>query len=161
MARDELPREDLLAEAKALVSRIELRVPGLADSLVVGFRKSGAASFFFEQDPAYHFNSRHELRRAYALGSLYKAERGKLIRLTRQRSADETALVRYELTAREHEEFLAAAHGRLQLLLTALEKNQAQVVGIAAADGDIIARVTAWLAERGPSFTVAVRPHAD
>lgn len=161
MARDELPREDLLAEATALVSRIELRVPGLADSLVVGFRNSGAASFFFEQDPAYHFNSRHELRRAYALGSLYKAEQGRLIRLTRQRSAEETALVRHELSASELEDFLAAAHRRLRLLLTALEENRAQVVGIAAAGGDIVAHVAAWLAAHGPSFSVAARPHAD
>lgn len=160
MAKDELPREDLMAEAKALVPRVELRVPGLAESVVVGFRANGAASFFFDQDPAYHFNSQHELRRAYAGGYLYKAERGRLIRLTRARNAGEVALVRHELTAAEQEGFLTAAQQRLHELGQALLLDRTQVVAQEPHDADAIGRAARWLDDHVASFTIAVRPNA-
>ncbi len=64
MARHEEEREDLMRDAKALVDRIELVVPGFEEPVVVGFRTNGAASFYFGQDAVYHFNSQLELRRA-------------------------------------------------------------------------------------------------
>ncbi len=70
MARDESSREDLLREATALVERIEL-VPHATDPLiaasdlfdkhiVAGFRRDGALSVFFGEDPVYHFNAEGE-----------------------------------------------------------------------------------------------------
>ena len=46
MARHEEDREDLLAEATALVERAELVVEGAAESVVIGFRRDGCASIY-------------------------------------------------------------------------------------------------------------------
>jgi hypothetical protein len=73
MARDETKREDLLAEATALVERIQI-VSQSAGTITAGFRANGALSLFFDEDPAYHFNSAGELRRAYCAGLLIKAD---------------------------------------------------------------------------------------
>ena len=78
-------REDLLAEATALVERIELDVDEMDESIVIGFRPSGAGSIYFGPDAAYHFTSHNRLRRAYANGLLYKAEKRRLISLDRRR----------------------------------------------------------------------------
>src|SRR5687767_11977524 len=99
LAASESDREDLLREATALVERAELKLPGFVDPVVIGFRRDGSASFFFGADPVYQFNSAGELRRAYIGGLLYKAEQGRLIGLSRERSQTETALIRHELTA--------------------------------------------------------------
>lgn len=45
MARSEGPREDLLAEAVALVERVELSTDSSEVPVVIGFRKDGCASF--------------------------------------------------------------------------------------------------------------------
>jgi hypothetical protein len=83
MARQPEDREDLLAEATALVERAELRLPGDARTIVAGFRATGCGSLFFGADPVYQFNSARQLRRAFVGGELYKAERGQLVALTR------------------------------------------------------------------------------
>ncbi len=101
MARDEEDREDLLREATALVERVELQIYGLLESVVAGFRRDSAASFFFGQDVVYQFNTACELRRGFFEGKLLKAERGRLIQLTRQRTAESVNLVRHELTPLE------------------------------------------------------------
>src|SRR2546421_10418921 len=97
MVRRESDREDLLREATALVERAEIRTPGEHEPIVVGFRRDGSASFFFGAHPVYQFNSAGEFRRGYIGGLLYKAERGRLIALRRERSDAEVALVRTEL----------------------------------------------------------------
>ena len=51
MALHEQDREDLLSEATALVQRVELRVEGFAEPVIVGFRRGGEASVFFGADP--------------------------------------------------------------------------------------------------------------
>ncbi len=162
MAKQELPREDLMAEARALVQRIELRAAGLGESVVVGFRRDGAVSFFFDQDPAYHFNSQRQLRRAYAAGGLYKAERGRLVRLIRQRSVGEVALVRHELSAPEQAAFLNAASRRLRELSAALQANQASVIAVEpmGVGVGVAERVANWLAALGAEIAVAAKPNA-
>src|SRR5437870_346539 len=121
MAQRETDREDLLAEATALVERVELSIesPSNADfaaslatrgtkhdPIVAGFRRDGSLSIFFGGDPVYQFNARGELRRAFVNGLLYKAVQGKLAALRRVRSADETQLVRHDLTPAETVQFL-------------------------------------------------------
>jgi hypothetical protein len=113
MPSRESDREDLLREATALVERAELKIVGHAEPIVIGFRKDGSASFFFGADPVYQFNSAGELRRAYIGGLLYKAERGHLVALRRERTATEVSLVRSELTAYETTAFLMTLGGRL------------------------------------------------
>jgi hypothetical protein len=112
MARHEAEREDLLAEARALVDRAEYQVPGEEQPVVAGFRANGAMSLYFGEDPALHWNSQGELRRAYTGGLLYKAEHGQLVSLRRERTEHETALVRHELV----EEELLAFKSKMQAL---------------------------------------------
>jgi len=73
MAREEEPREDLLREATALVERVELQIEGFAETIVAGFRRDGAASFYFGQDFVFQFNTANQLRRGYVEGRLFKA----------------------------------------------------------------------------------------
>lgn len=126
MARHEAEREDLLAEARALVDRAEYQVSGLAHPLVGGFRANGALSLFFGEDPALHWNSQGELRRAYSGGLLYKAEQGRLVALRRERTDQETALVRHKLTDEEQRQFLATQKTRLLELRTQFDAGNVQ-----------------------------------
>ena len=97
MAREEHNREDLLAEATALVERASLRLDGFAEEVVVGFRRDDSASFYFGADRVYQFTSEGALRRAMIAPLLYKAEQGRLIALERHRTADAVEMVRREL----------------------------------------------------------------
>src|SRR3954453_924358 len=109
MARTESDREDLLREATALVERVELQVDGLEQPIVVGFRRDGSASFFFGAEAVYQFNSAGEFRRGYIDGLLYKAERGSVIALERERSETAVNLRRIELSAQQTDAILAKA----------------------------------------------------
>src|SRR5881396_2480403 len=106
MARIEQDREVLLAEATALVQRAELEIPGPTEHVIIGFHSNGCGSVYFGPDEVYHFNTAGELRRAYRDGALYKAERGRLIRLTRQRASAEVQLMRHDLDETETADFL-------------------------------------------------------
>src|SRR5262249_49847880 len=129
MARSESEREDLLREATALVERAEIRIPDEFDSIVIGFRRDGSASFFFAADPVYQFNAAGEFRRGYIGGLLYKAERGRLISLRRERSKTEVTLIRTELNSAEAESLLTDAHNRIMRLRQALLSDSITLVG--------------------------------
>src|SRR5438874_13749235 len=116
MAQRETNREDLLREATALVERAEIRIPGEQEPIVVGFRRDGSASFFFGADPVYQFNSAGEFRRGYIAALLYKAERGRLIALRRERSEAQVVLLRSALSPEETQALLDVARGHLALL---------------------------------------------
>ena len=64
---------------------------------VIGFRRDGAPSIYFGEDPAYHFNAAGHLRRAYLDGRLLKAERGRLIVIERVRTEKQVQLHSHEL----------------------------------------------------------------
>src|SRR3954447_14030342 len=107
MARHESDREDLLREATALVERVELKVAGFEEPIVVGFRRNGSASFYFGAESVYQFNTARELRRAYIDGVLYKAEQGRLVSLTRERGENAVSMFRVELDDNEAADILA------------------------------------------------------
>jgi hypothetical protein len=166
MARQESDKEDLLRHATALVERVELELLGpeqgesrCSKNVVAGFRRDGAASVFFGPDPVYHFNASGELRRAYCDGLLFKAERGNLISLRRERMQNEVRLLRHELTDTVQQSFLS----RMQQLLVSLEKSlnggAFEVVGQVSTSGDIIERLKKWLASQ-TSARIARSPHA-
>src|SRR5437867_2823926 len=113
MSRRESDREDLLRQATALVERAELSILGYSEPIIIGVRRDGSASFYFGADPVYQFNTAGELRRAYIDGVLYKAERGRLVSLTRQRVEDAVVLLRAELYAHESGALLDALQDRL------------------------------------------------
>ena len=159
MAREDHDREDLLAEATALVLRCELRVAGFDDPVFAGFRADGCGSVYFHPDEAYHFNTAGALRRAYRDGLLFKAERGRLVSLHRQRGARQVALVRHELGGDETAEFLGELRRRLQSLRAALDGGEYRVERTVGDTEELIARLRSWL-PAALAARVAERPHA-
>jgi hypothetical protein len=160
VAQHEADREDLLRAATALVERVELRLAGETPAFV-GFRTDGCASFYLAAEPAYHFNTAGELRRAYVDGQLYKAERGALSRLSRQRDADAVQLIRHDLTPEQTQTFLAQVAADLQGLSAALRDEHFRIVGQVPKNADVVGRVMRWLAEHTTKpIGVANSPHA-
>ena len=127
MARHEADREDLMAEATALIERFEMSMPEEAELVTAGFRKTGFLSIYFEQDPAYHFDDRGQLRRAYADGYLYRTAGNTLSRLKRERTPLETNLLRHDLTNDELQAFLESMKKRLSNLLHQLNNEALQI----------------------------------
>lgn len=113
MARHEADREDLLAEATALVRRAELAGPGSPEPITAGFRKDGSLSVYFGSDPAYHLDPQGRLKRAFHSGRLYRTQGDTLAELIRERTATETMLRRRDLPADEVAHFLAEMTGRM------------------------------------------------
>ncbi len=159
MARHEAPREDPLAEATALVERIELRVGHDCDPVVIGFRRGGEASIYFGAAAAYHFNSACELRRAFEGDQLIKAERGKLAALSRHRTDQETQLLRHDFSAEETSRFVAELHDRMTRLRESAESHGLHVLRQVPADGNVLDRVADWLARFPLPITIARAPH--
>ena len=158
MAKDEQDREDLLAEATALVQRVELNVDGFVDPVVVGFRESGAASIYFGAEPVYQFNSKNELRRAYANSRLLKADRGRLIALERRRTSDQVQLVRHELDDAETDAFRAEIRQCFGQLLEALGAGRFRIVGQVPEGADVVGRACTWLLSMAGEIPLARSP---
>lgn len=162
MARDESNREDLLREATALVERIELMprngVWGQSAPIVAGFRRDGALSVFFGEDPVFHFNAAGELRRAYCDGLLIKAVRGELVSLRRLRTECEVQLVRHTLSGDEQTEFLSAMKNRLRWLAKMIAAQDFECGRQVPPDADVLGRVCAWLSEY-KTWSIADRPN--
>lgn len=168
MARQESSREDLLGEATALVERIEL-VPHASTKqilksivpptpIVAGFRKSGSLSLFFGEDPVYQFNAQGELRRAYRRGRLYKAVRGQLASLQRNRSDEKTELVRHDLTIAEQTHLVDDMIVHLSDFAKLLNSNEFDINGQVPADADILSRLRKWLVTHN-GLPIAKRPN--
>jgi hypothetical protein len=155
LAREEQDREDLLAEAVALVERVEIELPDSGGRVIAGFRRDGCGSVYFDADPAYHFNSRHELRRAFAGGRLFKAQRGCLVALQRVRTASEVQLVRHELSDAETTEFLRELAWRLQSLEASLRAGAFRLLGQVPESANVIGRCLAWLPQVGRRAPIA------
>jgi hypothetical protein len=149
MARDESPREDLLREATALVERIELAPAGAEEHehIVAGFRPDGALSIYFGAEPAYHFNSAGELRRAYCRGLLIKAEAGRLVSMQRLRQENEVQLVRHALSDSEQAEFVANMSRQLSDFEQLCRSNTFVKVGQVPVEADVLDRVLNYLAK--------------
>jgi hypothetical protein len=162
MARREVDKEDLLREATALVSRIELTPADATQgaSAIVGFRQSGAASVFFGSEPVYHFNAADELRRAYCDGLLYKAEGGRLVSLRRERQEGEVRLLRHELSDSEQRAFMERMQQELHSFAARLEAGTYHIAGQVPKNGDVLNRVRNWLSGLG-TIRVAASPHAE
>ena len=159
MAREQHDREDLLADAKSLVERVRLEIPGHDEPVIVGFRQDGGASFYFGAQPAYHFTSAGKLRRAYSDEFLYKAERGQLVEMRRDRSPGTVNLLRHVLDANEQRAFIGRTRQQLQALRAALAEGKFKVSGQVPADMNLADRVERWLDEFADGFEIADRPN--
>jgi hypothetical protein len=160
MAAQKLDREDLFRDATALVVRVAIAPTGGGEPVLIGFRADGAVSVYFGSEPAYHFNSQGELRRAYSEGLLFKAEQGKLISLERTRRVSEVQLVRRPLNETEQAKFLADIRDRLRSFVDDYKQGKLIVVGQVPADTDVMGRALAWLSQGEQNIEVADSPHA-
>lgn len=159
MPREEHEREDLLAEAKALVERVALRVEGDAEDIVVGFRSGGSASIYFGATRVYQFTSVGQLRRAMVGDLLFKAERGKLVSLRRHRSEQAVVLLHDDLDAEGMRWFWQDMQSCLDKLRGALLAERFTLVGQVPETSDVVGRVRAWLGEFAGKITIAHSPH--
>ena len=157
-AREEHPREDLLAEAKALVRRVEFALPGEPNPIVVGFRVSGAASFYFGEQPAYHFNADRELRRAFVDDALIKAERGRLVALRRIRTEHETILAAAPFDDSAQRAFLNEFAERLARIKRSLAAGEFTPLRQVPENEDVLALVRDWLDSVNEPPSVANSP---
>ncbi len=158
MASEEQDHEDLLREATALVDRVELSLSGAAEPVVAGFRQGGCASLYFGSDPAYHFNSVGQLRRAFVGGLLYRADHGRLASLRRERTAERVALVRHDLSPLEIQEFLAQLNCRRHEIVAAIDSGDYRIVGQMPPERDVLAHVRKWLADLPENIEIASSP---
>jgi hypothetical protein len=161
MARQEQDREDLISEATALVDRAAFSAAGAENEIVIGFRRDNAASIYLTPDRVYHFNSAGELRRAYLDGLLYKAERGRLISMRRERAPEETNLMHRDLSDREIAAFLLSMHQELAALLRdgkLLCSRQVTSAETSALAQTAETRAADWLKTMPETFAIARAP---
>jgi hypothetical protein len=131
MARHSSDREDLMAEAVALTPRVAFELPGSANEIVAGRRANGWWSIYLGGDPAYHFDAQHRLRRAFIDGYLYRSQGSTLARLSRENRADETNLVRHDLTPAELSALLQQLRQNLQEIAAGFaERGERNVIGV-------------------------------
>jgi hypothetical protein len=159
MAREVHERENLLRDARALVPRLALRalIGGGEQEVFAGFRGQ-SLSVYFGDDPVYHFNSRGELRRAYVDDQLVKADRGRLIFLTRRESRSESVLARQAHDEGAQERLQARMKAALSELAGAITRREIQLLGEAPPGDNALERIAEWLATH-PSPGVAASPH--
>jgi len=145
MAREIHEREDLLRDATALTRRVQLRIEDapVSQDVFAGFRTGQALSLYFGSDPAYHFDSSARLRRAYVDDRLIKAEKGRLVSLTRQ--TDSSQLLRHDFSEQEQTRFGETLQHRLVELAEALRNNRYRIVGEVSEDGTVVAQLGQWL----------------
>jgi hypothetical protein len=161
MARKEVDREDLLREATALVERAELRAEGFNEPAVIGFRGNGCGSVYIGTEPAWHFNSKLQLRRAFVDGRIVKAENGRLVALERRRAGGEVQLVRHELSNEPSRAMRARARAALDQLQQALEDMEThEMIGQSPEDVDVLQGIRDWLATLPRNLLVASSPHS-
>lgn len=136
MARQESDREDLWAEAVALTSRVELRLPDEERPILIGYRDNGWCSIYVGQDLMLQFTPAGGLRRAFRDGDLYRTQGKFLSRLRRHRTESETMLLRSDLSASELAEFRLFVHQTVRRLLAAITSGEAAAQRRVAHDSD-------------------------
>jgi hypothetical protein len=160
MARQESDREDLLREATALVQRAEFQLSDEPERVVAGFRRDGSFSLFFGSERVVQFNSAGQLRRGYFEGKLLKADKGRLVWMTRERTADAVVLHSQELSSAEAADTLRRATELIERLSLALQQGTFTLVGQVPAAEDIVPRILAWRASLPQPLQIAAAPNA-
>jgi len=106
VSRIESDREDLMAEAVALMPRAEW-LQGDGETLTVGRFRDGRLTVFLGADPVYQFDPDGRLRRAFVDGCLYRTQGTTLARIERRRGDNETVLARHDLSPQNVRHFLS------------------------------------------------------
>ena len=145
MSRSESDRENMMRDATALRIRAEIQIPDCDDSVVAGCRDNGGWSFYFGQDPCYHFSEAGELRRAFAGDRLYRTQGETLAKLHRVRLEESTQLIRRDLDRSELDSFLSDMRARLTSLRTALHTGTAKLIQAVPDDTDVPGQLLEFL----------------
>lgn len=122
MTRIEDDKEDLIADATALLPRAEYtrtanaRLASPWNVITVGVRRDLCVSLYLDQDPFYQFDQHGGLRRAYVGDFLYRSGGKSLTRIHRVRTEDATKLASEVLSADELAEFRRTTHQDLTTL---------------------------------------------
>jgi hypothetical protein len=137
MARHAEDREDLFAEATALTTRFEFESWEESEVIVAGCRANGAWSIYFGAEPCYHFDPEGRLRRAFAMGYLYRTQGDTLARLQRVRTGDEVVLQRTDLRPTDLGYFMRRLNGKVGTLLYCLNNDSIECLRIFPEDADV------------------------
>lgn len=121
MARTEADREDLFAEATALIRRCELipSSPGrdstsTAAPILIGTRRNEGFSIYLDPDDVWHFDAGNRLRRGFFQGRLFRSgDREQLIQLDRVRTTKASLLQQVDLGSERQTELLNRLQQRL------------------------------------------------
>ena len=159
MARFEQDREDLMREATRLLPRASWSTAEIDRRIVTGIRPPGALSVYFGADPVYHFNSRGELRRAFIDGLLWKADRGRLVRMRRARSPEQTLLMATTVEADEQATRLARLQAELATFIDSVKREQTQLIESVGPQADEREYWLSRLTVVAGCLRVANRPH--
>lgn len=158
MAKQEVPKEDLMLQATALVRRIEFRTSADQPLVVVGFRRDGSASFYFGEHPVYQFNTGNELRRVHLASGMLKAENHRLVRLEKIRAASEVQLIRHVLEPDAQRSLIAELQRRLHEISCSATQQTCEVTRQVPKQDDILQSVQTWIAELG-EIRIAATPN--
>ncbi len=143
MAIHESEREDLMREATAFGRRTEFFIADHPDAVFVGFRDDGRVSIYWGSDPVHHFDTEGRLRRSYVDGQLYRTQGLTLARLTRQRSAGASELVRHDLSQHDLQGFLETMDRQLAALAEHIRSSHVQQQTQIPAQPDLLPMVLA------------------
>lgn len=145
MPRQTHKREDLLRDAVALSPRIKLVYKHAPEvPIFAGFRGE-ALSLYFDEDPAYHFNSDKALRRAFYRDKLYECAGGRLRKLLRDTSSGAVKLERLEVSPEFQASFAKVLETRLAELSQAIKTESIEPVGQVPEDGSGLKKLKTWL----------------
>lgn len=157
--RLEQPREDLIKEATALVERVEFRLDGYSESVVVGFRRGGSASFYFGSERVFQFDAEKQLRRAYIDGQLLKAEQVGLVAVDRAGVPGRVVLKRRTLSLQQTTRILELVAQQLWQLAACLRAKTYSLVRQVPTETDVVGRIGDWLDSFERPIRIAPRPH--
>ncbi len=158
MAKQEVPKEDLIAQATALVNRIEFRTDSDQPLIVVGFRSDDSISFYFGEQPVYQFNTRDELRRVHVEAGMLKAEHRRLVRLEKRRTQGEVQLIRHELSDEDQAALISDVQRRLEEIADSITTAKSEVTRQVPEGAPILERVHDWIIRQN-ELTIADSPN--
>ena len=127
MAIHEQNREDLLRDGTGFTYRGEVMLEG--QKVIVGFRRSNQAAFYFGEDPVFQLNSNLAVRRVYYGGLVYRAESGNLMEMRRCSKGGRVIFESLPLEEIKVSEILEALAQWLSTLRGAVERQDWKVVG--------------------------------
>jgi len=159
MARQAHDRENLLRDATALLPRVQLRltIDEEQKEVFAGFRASNALSIYFDADPVYHFNSHHQLRRAYIDNVPIKADRQRLISWQTRRTERAVELVPHVLSSSEQLQIAKDLFTHFETLKKVLDSSHYSCIGQVPEDGDGVELLRQWLMQY-KGFAIASSP---